>query len=110
MSSYDKVKMTLPNGDEFVGSGNLNITETQQPFYLLDGFQRTRTLAEQIPNVDADTSQAFIGTGARVRTWRVEFTQWEGSTDSWGSASAGDDVLTKLNIRQLAGQRLGIGA
>lgn len=97
MSSYDKVKMALPNGDTFVGSGNLNIVETQQPFYLLDGFQSLRTLAEQLPNVDNDTSQVFLGSGSRVRTWRIEFEQWEGSTDSWGSAAAGDDVLTKLN-------------
>lgn len=97
MSSYDKVKIELPNGDTFVASGNLNITETQQPFYLLDGFQNLRTLGEQVGVLDNDTSQAFLGSGARVRTWRVEFTQWEGSTDSWGSASAGDDALTKLN-------------
>lgn len=98
MSSFDKVKMELPNGDTFVGTGNLRVVETQQPFYLLDGFQRIRTLAEQIGVVENDTAQAFLGSGARVRTWTVEFTQWEGSADQWGSASASDDVITKLNI------------
>lgn len=98
MSSYDKVKMELPNGDTFIGEGNLNVVETHQPFYLLDGFQNLRTLAEQLPNIQADTSQVFLGTGSRVRTWTVEFTQWEGSTDKWGGADPGDDVLTKLNV------------
>jgi hypothetical protein len=98
MSSFDKVRMDLPNGDSFVGTGNLKVTEIQQPFYLLDGFQRIRTLAEQLSSVANDTSQAFLGTGSRVRIWRVEFDQWEGSSDEWGSASAADDVLTKLNI------------
>jgi len=98
MSSYDKVRLDLPNGDTFVGSGNLTVTEQQQPFYLLDGFQSLRTLAEQIPGVESDTSQAFVGSGARVRFWTVEFTQWEGSADQWGIAADGDDVITKLNI------------
>jgi len=98
MSSFDKVSITLPNGDTFVGQGNLNVVETQQPFYLLDGFQNIRTLGELAGVIDNDTAQAFVGSGARVRTWRVEFAQWEGSTDSWGTASASDDVITKLNV------------
>jgi hypothetical protein len=98
MSSYDKVTMSLPNGDTFTATGELQVTERQQPFYLLDGFQRIRTLAEQVGVLDSDTSQAFLGTGARVRTWQVSFVQWEGSSDDWGSAAADDDVLTKLNI------------
>lgn len=98
MSSYDKVTITLPSGDTFTATGNLSITERHQPFYLLDGFQRLRTLYEQIPGIGADTSQAFLGSGSRVRTWQIQFTQWEGSTDEWGSAAADDDVLTKLNV------------
>lgn len=98
MSSFDKVKMELPNGDTFVGTGNLTVTESQQPFYLLDGFQSLRTLAEKTGVVENDTASAFVGSGARVRTWTIEFTQWEGSSDQWGSAADGDDVITKLNV------------
>ncbi|MEF8825439.1 MAG: hypothetical protein V5A27_03725, partial [Halapricum sp.] len=98
MSSYDKVKMELPNGDTFVGVGNLSVTENHQPFYLLDGFQTLRTLGEQLGVVENDTAQAFLGSGARVRTWTVEFTNWEGNSESWGSAAADDDVITKLNV------------
>lgn len=98
MSSYDKVKMDLPNGDTFVGVGNLTVTEAHQPFYLLDGFQSLRTLAEKVGVVQNDTASAFVGSGARVRTWTIEFTNWEGNSEDWGSASAGDDVITKLNV------------
>jgi len=96
MSSFDRVRMELPGGDVFEARGNINVVEQQQPFYLLDGFQRLRTLGEQLPGIESDTSQAFVGAGARVRTWTVEFSQWEGSTDQWGGANAADDVIVKL--------------
>lgn len=100
MSALDKVRMEIPDGsgDVFVGEGNLQVTENQQPFYLIDGFQNIRTLAEQTPFLASDTSQAYVGSGARVRTWQISFESWEGETSSWGSANADDDVLTKLNV------------
>jgi hypothetical protein len=97
MSSFDKVKMEFPNGDTFVGKGNLTVVENQQPFYLVDGFKTIRALAS-MANVTDGTSSVFLGDGARVRSWQIEFLQWEGSTDAWGSASADDDVITKLNV------------
>lgn len=97
MATLDGVRMTMPDGKVFEAGGNVNVTETQQPFYMIDGFERIRTLAEALPQVDADTSQIHLGTGSRIRTWTVEFAQWEGSADQWGSSSAGDDVLEKLN-------------
>ena len=90
------VKLELPNGDVFQGDGNLNITERHQPFYLIDGFQRIRTAAEQIAG-GSDTSQVFLGSGSRVRTWEVQFAEWEGNGSSWGPSNADDGVLTKLN-------------
>jgi hypothetical protein len=97
MASLNGVRMTFPGGKVFEASGNLSVTESQQPFYMVDGFQRIRTLAEQVGAVDSDTSQIALGNGARVRTWTIEFAQWEGNTESWGNASASDDVLVKLN-------------
>jgi len=98
MAPLDRVEMDLPNGDSFHAEGNLEIIETQQPFYLVDGFERLRTLGEQAPWTGNDTGQVFIGSGARVRTWTIQFTEWEGNVTTWGSASGNNDgVLTKLN-------------
>lgn len=97
MATLDKVKMTLPNGDVFAATDNISVVEQQQPFWLFDGAQRLRTLAESFGGVGSDTSQAYIGSGTRVRSWTIDFTQWEGSTDSWGNASSSDDVLVKVN-------------
>lgn len=97
MSSFDKVQIDLPNGDTFVGTKNLSVTTQQQPFYLLDGFKTLRTLGELTNLTDNDTSQAFLGGGARVRIWQVEFEQFEGSSDTWGGANASDDAIVKAN-------------
>jgi hypothetical protein len=97
MATLDKVKLTLPGGKVFSATDNIDVTETHQPFWLFDGAQTLRTIAEQTPFVDNDTAQPYIGTGSRVRSWTVSFTQWEGSTDSWGNASSSDDVVVKLN-------------
>jgi len=97
MATYDKVEMTLPDGTTFVGTKNISVTESQQPFWLFDGAKRLRTLGEAAGLVESDTSQAFVGSGSRVRTFTVEFVQFEGSTDSWGDAASSDDVLVKLN-------------
>jgi len=89
--------MTLPDGTVFEATKNISVTESQQPFWLFDGAQRLRTLGEAVGVVDNDTSQALIGSGSRVRTFTVEFTQFQGSADGWGSTADGDDVLVKLN-------------
>ncbi|AFH22021.1 hypothetical protein OSG_eHP14_00205 [environmental Halophage eHP-14] len=96
MATLDKVQMTLPNGKTFEGSDNIEVVESQQPFWLFDGAQRLRTLGEAVGFVDNDTSQAYIGSGTRVRSWTVSFIQWEGSTDSWGDSTSDDDVTQKL--------------
>jgi len=96
MATLDTVKMTLPNGKVFEGSDNIDVTESQQPFWLFDGAQRLRTLGESVGLVDNDTSQAYVGSGTRVRSWTISFSQWEGSTDNWGDSASGDDVAQKL--------------
>lgn len=97
MATLDKVKMTLPNGNVYEATGNISVTESQQPFWLFDGANRLRTLGESLGLLDSDTAQAYVGSGSRIRSWTVEFMQWEGSTDSWGNANNSDDIMVKLN-------------
>jgi len=96
MATLDTVKMTLPNGKVFEGSNNIEVTETQLPLWLFDGAKKLRTLGEVIGAVDNDTSQAYIGSGTRVRSWTVSFAQFEESTDSWGDSASTDDIIQKL--------------
>lgn len=99
MSAQDYVQIDLPNGDSFVGKGNLNITESHEPIWVLGGsFGNIIAFFEQVFGGDNFTEQVYEGTGAKVRRWQIEFTNWEGNTDEWGDASADDDVLTKLNV------------
>lgn len=97
MATLDKVKITLPDGTVFEATDNIRVREIQEPFWMVDGFQRLRTLGEKVGFIDNDTSQVKIGSGTRARYWQIEFTQFEGSTDTWGSTADGDDVLVKLN-------------
>lgn len=97
MSSYDKVSMTLPDGSEFVGRGNLSVTIQQTPVWLFNGLQNVFAASDQVTGSSGGlTEQVFEGSGARIRRFTVEFDQWEGSTDAWGGAAADDDVLIKL--------------
>jgi len=96
MATLEKVRMTLPNGKKFVGTGNIEVIESQEAFWLFDGAQRTRTLGEAINLIDNNTSQVYVGTGSRVRSWQVSFEQWEGSSDEWGDANSNDDILVKF--------------
>lgn len=97
MSNMDKVKMTMPDNTVFEATKNVSVTEQHQSQWLFDGFGTFRTLAEKTPFVDNATSQAYVGTGSRKRTWTVEFLQFEESTDNWGSTNSSDDVLVKIN-------------
>jgi hypothetical protein len=97
MSSLDKVKMTLPDSTEFVASDNISVQIQQTPQWIFDGFGNVVAVKEQLDNTDGGlTEQVYLGAGARVRSFTIDFTQWEGSSDSWGSASASDDVMVKL--------------
>lgn len=97
MSSLDKVKMTLPDSTEFVASDNISIQIQQTPQWLFDGFGEVVAAKEQLDSTGgALTEQVFEGAGSRIRTFTIDFTQWEGSSDSWGSASDSDDVMVKL--------------
>jgi hypothetical protein len=98
MAGLDKVKMTIA-GSTFEATGNINVVEIQRPRWVVNGGGNFIAAADRLTGSNASLGgQAYVGTGSKVRFWRVDFTQWEGSTDSWGSASADDDVLTKINI------------
>lgn len=97
MSNFDKVRMELPDGTVFVGQGNLRVAEVQQPAWLFDGGGDLVTAAGEFAGLSGSLkAQVFEGVGAGIRTWRVEFVQWEGNSDQWGGAAASDDVIVKL--------------
>ena len=37
MATLEKVRITLPGGKKFVGTGNIEVVETQEAFWLFDG-------------------------------------------------------------------------
>jgi len=98
MSSYDRVKIVLPNsGGTFVAKGDLKVEITQTPQWLFNGLQEIFAAADQLSGSSgALTEQVFQGAGSKVRTFNVELTQWEGSTDTWGNANADDDIIQKM--------------
>lgn len=97
MATLDKVKMTLPDSTVFEARGDLTVTISQQPSWLFDGFQELFAAEEAITGSGGDlTEQVFQGAGSRIRRFQIDFAQWEGSTDSWGSAAADDDIMVKM--------------
>lgn len=97
MSSQDYVQMDLPNGDSFVGTGNLTVVEEQTPAWLIGGgFGEIIAATNQVFGGDNYSEQVFLGAGSKVRQWRVDFTNWEGNTDTWSGAQSDDDVIVKL--------------
>lgn len=109
MASLNTVEMDLPNGDSFHATGNIAYRTTITPTYLIDGRGGGIIAAiSEVKGGDSYTEQVYEGAGAKVRTFNIDLTTWEGDTNTWGSASAGDDITTKFDVfeESLASQRI----
>jgi hypothetical protein len=100
----DGFRLEFDNGDVFRAKSNVEITHQTTPIYLIDGFRNLQKLLGDFIDSgstgdtaeDSDYKGVFAGFGAGVHTIRIQFIQFEGSSEQWGSSSAGDSALSKL--------------
>lgn len=100
----DGFQLDLPNGDTFRASAGVAITHQTEPLFLIDGLRNFITLYNEFfdnqggqpGSANSNFSGVFAGFGAGIHTIQVEFIQFEGNTESWGDAAAGDSAVTKL--------------
>lgn len=100
----DGFRLEFSNGDVFRAASNVQITHQTTPIYLIDGFRNLQKLIrDYIKSArtgdtaeNSDYKAVFAGFGAGVHTIRIQFRQFEGSTEQWGSSSAGDSAVSKL--------------
>lgn len=94
----------MPNGDQFVASGNLTVTHDLQHQWLINGARDLSVFWDQWFNDtggqtgrgDSLMQTLFFGNGAGVHSIQVDFSQWAGSSDSWTGAADSDGPVVKL--------------
>lgn len=105
--TLDGVRITLPDGTEFFGRGNLSVSVRHKSNFILTGGSSVigfaSNLFDDIGGQGSDTIKTPLATGhlgaaGGFRRFTVDFRQWEGSTDSWGSANNSDSMQTKMSI------------
>jgi len=107
MANVDGVRLTLPDGTEFRGKGNLQVQIEHQPNWLLSGGSTVIGFASNLfdsiggegsGTLKTPLATGHIGAAGGSRTFEIAFDQWEGNTDSWGPANAGDSIDEKLAV------------
>jgi hypothetical protein len=79
----DGFRLELPNGAAFEASVNITSQIAQEPVYLFEGGRNATALFGEASNSD-QSGAVYAGTGATIRTFEIQFAQYEGSTDEWG--------------------------
>lgn len=100
-------RLELPNGDAFETTTEVVSQIQQEPQYFFNGGRDLTALYAEATGGD-QTGAAYVGTGAQVMTFEVQFYQHEGSDDEWGDTVPSDSMTTKRDAlnRSLAQTRI----
>lgn len=106
MANVNGIRITLPNGQEYRGRGNLQVQIEHQPNWLLSGGNSVIGVAANVfkeiggngGRVKTPLATGHLGAAGGSRTFEIAFDQWEGNTDSWGPADPDDSVDEKMAV------------
>lgn len=103
MAPIDGFKLTFSDGTVFRCTNEVTLSHETQPLYLLDGLRNFVTVFNTYIDsggtpgkTDSNYAGVFAGFGAGIHQITVEFSQNEGTSDTWGDATPASDSATTL--------------
>lgn len=106
MANVDGVRLTLPDGTEFFGRGNLQVQIEHQANWLLSGGNTVIGVADwlfdnfQGTAVQTPLATGHLGAASGSRTFEIAFDDWDGNADTWGPLTNPEnfDILEKMSV------------
>lgn len=107
MANVQGVRLTLPDGTEFFGKGDVQMQIEHQHNWLLSGGSTVIGFAGNLFNeaggpgsgiMKTQMATGHLGSAGGSRTFEINFSQWVGNADSWGPAASGDSIAEKMAV------------
>jgi len=92
--------LEMPSGDTFAVTEQATVALQGEKQFFIDGLQQFTAFYEKFISDGgggSDMQSVAVGIGAGTKRFQITFTQYEGSTDSWGDSSSGDTARSKMD-------------